>query len=74
MLKFVKMSFKSSVLWEKPNKMDESESELLERSRIERQQIVAKYDRGREKGAEIDEWEDPKFEEYHKKDRFGFIQ
>jgi len=53
--------------------MDESESELLERSRIERQQIVAKYDRGREKGAEIDEWEDPKFEVYHKQDRFGFI-
>jgi len=51
----------------------ESESELLERSRIERQQIVAKYDRGREKGAHIDEWEDPTFEEYHKKDRFGFI-
>ena len=45
----------------------ESESELLERSRIERQQIVAKYDRGREKGAEIDEWEDPKFEEYQNK-------
>ena len=52
----------------------ETESELLERSRIERAQIVAKYDKGRDKGAQIDEWEDPKFEEYHKRDRFGFIQ
>ena len=54
--------------------MDESESELLERSRQERLQIVAKYDKGREPGAEIDDWEDPKFERYHKQDRFGFLQ
>ncbi len=49
-------------------------SELLEQARIERQQIVEKYDLGREDGAKIDEWEDPKFEVYHKQDRFGFMQ
>lgn len=55
------------------NYHEENESEILERSRIEREQIVAKYDKGRDKGAVIDEWEDPKFEDYHKRDRFGFI-
>jgi len=30
--------------------------------------------KGREEGAEIDEWEDPEFEVYHVTDRFGFIQ
>ena len=39
----------------------------------ERRQIVEKYDLGREDGAVIDDWEDPKFEIYHKTDRFGFI-
>ena len=33
-----------------------------------------RYDLGREEGAQIDEWEDPGFEVYHKKDRYGFIQ
>ena len=56
------------------NYHEEDDSESLERSRIERAQIVAKYDKGRDKGAVIDEWEDPKFEDYHKRDRFGFIQ
>ena len=42
-------------------------------SREERREIVAKYDRGREDGAVIDDWEDPKFDIYHKKDRYGFI-
>ena len=41
--------------------------------REERREIVAKYDRGREDGAVIDDWEDPKFDIYHKKDRYGFI-
>ena len=39
----------------------------------ERRQIVERYDLGREDGAVIDDWEDPKFEIYHKTDRFGFI-
>ena len=39
----------------------------------ERKQIVERYDLGREEGAVIDDWEDPKFEIYHKTDRFGFI-
>merc|ERR1711899_543805 len=50
----------------------ENESELLERCRIERLQIVNKYDIGRDEGAKIDDWEDPKYEEYHQRDRFGF--
>ena len=33
-----------------------------------------RYDLGRDEGAQIDEWEDPGFEVYHKKDRYGFIQ
>ena len=63
-----------TVLYE--NKMDsqENESELLERCRIERLQIVNKYDIGRDEGAKIDDWEDPKYEEYHQRDRFGFYQ
>lgn len=40
---------------------------------LERKEIVAKYDRGREDGAAIDPWEDPQFEVYHKTDRYGFI-
>ena len=55
-------------------KMDESERELLFRSRQERKAIVAKYDKGREPGAEIDDWEDPKNELFHAQDRYGFIQ
>nr|XP_022293147.1 USP6 N-terminal-like protein isoform X2 [Crassostrea virginica] len=39
----------------------------------ERREIVAKYDKGREEGAEIDPWEDPAFEVYHVLDRWGFI-
>ena len=54
--------------------MDETERELLLRSRQERLAIVAKYDKGREPGAQIDDWEDPKNELYHTQDRFGFIQ
>jgi len=51
----------------------ESEIELLQRSREERRQIVAKYDKGRESGAKIDDWEDPSTEIYHTQDRYGFI-
>lgn len=34
---------------------------------------MARYDLGREEGAKIDDWEDPKLEYYHKQDRWGFI-
>ena len=39
----------------------------------ERRDIVAKYDRGRDENTSIDPWEDPQFEVYHKRDRYGFI-
>ena len=38
----------------------ENEAELRERCRLEREAIVEKYDLGREEGANIDDWEDPK--------------
>lgn len=52
-----------------------SEAELLERAAEERAAIVARYDRGRDKDnvAQIDPWEDPKFELYHVTDKYGFI-
>ncbi|EEC15461.1 RAB GTPase-activating protein, putative, partial [Ixodes scapularis] len=50
-----------------------TEAELLERAAEERAAIVARYDRGRENVAEIDPWEDPKFELYHVTDKYGFI-
>jgi len=50
-----------------------TEEEQVARAREERQQIVSRYDQGREDGAVIDDWEDPKFEIYHTQDRFGFI-
>lgn len=52
-----------------------TEAELLERAAEERAAIVARYDRGREKEnvAQIDPWEDPKFELYHVTDKYGFI-
>ena len=37
--------------------------------REERRRIVEKYDQGREEGAQIDDWEDPKNEIYHATDR-----
>ena len=49
------------------------EEEQLRQMWEERRQIVERYDLGREDGAIIDDWEDPKFEIYHKTDRFGFI-
>ena len=51
-----------------------SDADLQEKSRIERQEIVDRYDLGRDEGAKIDDWEDPKLEVYHKQDRWGFIQ
>ena len=41
--------------------------------REERCAIVLRYDQGRQDGAHIDQWEDPKYEIYHMQDRFGFI-
>jgi hypothetical protein len=48
---------------------DEEDAEMRARAREERLQIVKKYDLGREEGAVIDDWEDPRLELYHKKDR-----
>ncbi|XP_041352559.1 USP6 N-terminal-like protein [Gigantopelta aegis] len=47
--------------------------EEIQRAAKERAEIVAKYDKGREEGAQIDPWEDPLFEVYHVTDRYGFI-
>jgi len=51
----------------------EDDPEMRARAREERAQIVEKYDRGREEGAVIDDWEDPRLEIYHSQDRYGFI-
>ena len=56
---------------------EESEAEMLERVRIERAQIVERYDLGRgdrDNVKRIDDWEDPKYDIYHTQDRYGFIQ
>ncbi|XP_005089324.2 USP6 N-terminal-like protein [Aplysia californica] len=50
-----------------------SDYEEIKRASKERADIVAKYDLGREEGAQIDPWEDPAFEVYHVTDRYGFI-
>ena len=47
----------------------EDEAEMRARAREERQSIVEKYDKGREEGAVIDDWEDPRLEIYHSQDR-----
>lgn len=49
------------------------EQEEIRQAARERAAIVAKYDKGREEGAQIDPWEDPGFEVYHVTDRYGFI-
>jgi hypothetical protein len=49
--------------------MSGEEGEERARAAEERRLIVEKYDRGRVEGALIDDWEDPKLEYYHKKDR-----
>lgn len=45
------------------------EATLLARANEERGKLFQRYDKGREEGAEIDEWEDPGFEVYHQTDR-----
>ncbi|CAG5123103.1 unnamed protein product, partial [Candidula unifasciata] len=50
-----------------------AEYDEIQRATKERADIVAKYDLGREEGAQIDPWEDPAFEVYHVTDRYGFI-
>lgn len=49
------------------------EKTLIERANEEREKLFQRYDRGREPGNEIDEWEDPGYEVYHQTDRYGFI-
>lgn len=50
------------------------EAALVARAEDERIKIFERYDRGREQGAQIDDWEDPsQIEIYHKTDRHGFI-
>ncbi|CAG7722992.1 unnamed protein product [Allacma fusca] len=53
--------------------MVETEDEWIDKAEEERLGIIAKYDKGREKGAQIDPWEDPAFEIYHVTDAYGFI-
>ncbi|XP_072931015.1 USP6 N-terminal-like protein isoform X2 [Epargyreus clarus] len=51
-----------------------NEEALLARACEERERIFQRYERGRENlVGQIDPWEDPEFEEYHKTDRYGFI-
>lgn len=50
-----------------------SRAEVIQRANKERADIVAKYDRGREEGAEIDPWEDGDFIVYKVTDRYGFL-
>ncbi|KAJ8032445.1 USP6 N-terminal-like protein [Holothuria leucospilota] len=50
-----------------------SKEEVLRRATKERREIVAKYDKGREEGAEIDPWEDGDFIVYKVTDRYGFL-
>ncbi|NWY95335.1 US6NL protein, partial [Loxia curvirostra] len=40
----------------------------------EKAEIVAKYEKGRQEGAQIDQWEDADFALYKVTDRFGFLQ
>ncbi|XP_078663036.1 uncharacterized protein LOC144906542 isoform X2 [Branchiostoma floridae x Branchiostoma belcheri] len=51
----------------------EYERSALDRAATERADIVDKYDRGREEGAEIDAWEDETFIVYKITDRYGFM-
>ncbi|XP_009574957.1 PREDICTED: USP6 N-terminal-like protein, partial [Fulmarus glacialis] len=39
----------------------------------EKAEIVAKYEQGRQEGAQIDPWEDADFTLYKVTDRFGFL-
>ena len=51
--------------------MSEDSFELRKQAAEERTGIVARYDRGREEGAEIPQWEDPDLEIYHVMDRWA---
>lgn len=51
----------------------QTEEQKSAEKKKERADIIYKYGRGREDGAEVDTWEDPGFELYHRTDRFGFI-
>ncbi|ODN03265.1 USP6 N-terminal-like protein [Orchesella cincta] len=53
--------------------MGDSENGWVDKNEEERLAILAKYDKGREEGAQIDPWEDPAFEIYHVTDHYGFI-
>ncbi|CAH0716393.1 unnamed protein product, partial [Brenthis ino] len=51
-----------------------NEEALLARASEERERIFQRYERGRDNlVGQIDPWEDPEFEDYHKTDRYGFI-
>ena len=63
---------KLQIYFVKKSKMDESEQELLRRAREERQQIVAKYEAGEDQ-VDVDDWENPDDEIYHRTDRYGFV-
>ncbi|XP_071492603.1 USP6 N-terminal-like protein [Diadema antillarum] len=49
------------------------EMEALQRAQKERHDICLKYDKGREKGAQIDPWEDATYIIYKVTDRYGFL-
>lgn len=46
-----------------------NENDLLMRAKEERDEIFARYDRGRENADSINKWEEPSFEMYHHADR-----
>lgn len=51
-----------------------NEEALLARASEERERIFQRYERGRENLAgQIDPWEDPEFEDYHKTDRYFYF-
>lgn len=51
-----------------------NEEALLSRASEERELIFERYERGRDNlVGQIDPWEDPEFEEYHKTDRYVFL-
>lgn len=47
-----------------------NESDLLVRAKEERDEIFARYDRGRENANLINKWEESSFEVYNRADRF----
>lgn len=46
-----------------------NEDDLLLRAKEERDEIFARYDRGRENADLINKWEEPSFEMYNRADR-----